>query len=135
MEEVPEQPTEALPTRITSATADSVSSADSEIYVPENVDVSCCLEESTKFCYVMNILCKTGMSLCEIATLGLTAFSVTEIKSNPDAAWALGIASAVTNGAALALTYATFKMENKIRKLDRAVAKAHHHRTESEAKR
>jgi hypothetical protein len=132
MEEIPERPTETLPTRITAATLASIPGAESEIYVPENVDVTCCLEESTKFCYVMNILCKTGMSLCEIATLVLTAFSVTEIKDNPDMAWGLGIASAIANGASLALTYATFKMGNKIRKLDRAVAKARSRRAETE---
>jgi hypothetical protein len=60
------------------------------------------------------------MGLCEISSLILTGISVTEIKNNPSAAWGLGIASAVSNGASLALTYAAFKIEDKIRKPDRA---------------
>jgi hypothetical protein len=105
----------------------------SEIYVPENVDVTCCLEESTKLCYVMYGLCKAGMGLCEVASLILTGVSVTEIKQNPGAAWRLGVASAVTNGVSLALTYGAFKMNDKIRKLDRAVARSRACHTETEA--
>jgi hypothetical protein len=115
------------------ATAVSTIARDnSELYVPENVDVTCCLEESTKLCYVMHGLCKVGMGVCEIASLILSGISVTEIKDNPGAAWGLGVASAVANGASLGLTYGAFKMEDKIRKLDRAVAKARGRRPQTE---
>jgi hypothetical protein len=101
----------------------------SEIYVPENVDLTCCLEESAKFCYIGNMICRVGMGISEIASIILSGISVTEIKDNPKLAWGLGLASTISSGASFGLTYASFYMENKAKKYDRAVAIAHQRRS------
>jgi hypothetical protein len=82
MEDVCERSTEALPAVIGAAAGSAMTREGSEIFVPENVDITCCLEESTKLCYVMHVLCKAGMGVCEIALLVLSGISVTEIKDN-----------------------------------------------------
>jgi hypothetical protein len=101
MEDVCERSSEALATGIGAVTGGAMTREGSEIFVPENVDITCCLEGSTKLCYVMHVLCKGGMGACEIASLVLSGISVTEIKDNPGAAWGLGVASAVASGASL----------------------------------
>jgi hypothetical protein len=132
MENICEQSSNMLSTEVATASANTIIRDASDLYVPENVNMICCLEKSTKCCYAMNLLCKAGMGLCEISALVLTGISVTEIKRSPHVAWVLGVASAASSGISLALTYGAFKTENKMRKLDKAVAKARRRRAETE---
>jgi hypothetical protein len=120
------------PSNLASTETPAITRDVSDMYVPENIDVTCCLEESAKICYVTYGICKVGMGLCEVASLILGGVSITEIKDSPGVAWGVGLASTIANGASIALTYTLFKMENKIRKLDRAVGKARKHTLESE---
>jgi hypothetical protein len=103
----------------------------SDLYIPQNIDVTCCLENSAKCCYAVYGLCKIGIGICEIASLICGGICVTEIKEYPQLAWGLGLGSVVSNGATLGLTYALFRMENKIRKLDQAVGEVHRRQEEA----
>jgi hypothetical protein len=127
MEEVAERSADVSAARVGTIARDG-----SELYVPENVDVTCCLEESTKLCYVMHGLCKLGIGLCEMTSLICGGVGITEIKERPGVAWGLGLASTIADGAAIELTYALFQMDTKIRKLDRAVGEARRHRMQTE---
>jgi hypothetical protein len=89
-----------------------------------NIDVTCCLESSGKCCYAMQAVCRGGVGLCEVASLVLGGLCVTETKQNPDLAWGLALGGVISNAMGLGLTYALFKVQNKVRKLDKALGKA-----------
>jgi hypothetical protein len=131
MDEISEQASDVSTTR--GATIATVVRDDSELYIPENVDVTCCLEESTRLCYVLHGLCKVGIGICELTSLICGGVGITEIKDRPGVAWGLGLASTISEGATLGLTYALFQMDKKMRKLDRAVGEARRRRTMTEA--
>jgi hypothetical protein len=105
-------------------------SKSSEIYVPENIDVTCCLESGGKLCYVMYSLCKFGVGACELASSICGGFCVIELKETPSLAWGLGLAGVITNIAGMGLTYALFNITSKVRKLDKAIGQARTHQNE-----
>jgi hypothetical protein len=132
MDEISEQPSDISVTMSSVVAAAAVPRDSSKLYVPENVDVTCCLEESTKLCYVLHGLCKFGIGVCELTSLICGGIGITEIKDRPGVAWGLGLASTISEGATLGLTYALFQMDKKMRKLDRAVGEARRRRMMTE---
>jgi hypothetical protein len=107
-------------------------SESAEVFVPQNIDVTCCLESSGRCCYVMYSLCKFGVGVCEFAALVCEGFSVMEINDNPVIARNTGIAAVVTGSVGLALTYALVKLNKKIRNLDNALGEARRRQAASE---
>jgi hypothetical protein len=119
----------------TRAAADLVPvQSSAELYVPENIDVTCCLESSGKCCYVTHAACQFGVGVCELASLICAGLCAVELKEYPNLAWGLALASAMTNLVSMGLTYALVKTGSKIRKLDRAIGEAKSRRAGSEAR-
>jgi hypothetical protein len=105
-------------------TGEKSAGSSSDIFVPRNIDVTCCLESGGKCCYALHALCKFGVGLCEIVSLVCSGLSIMEIKKCSNTAQGLIIGSAVSSAAGLGLTYALFKTGNKMRKLDKAFGTA-----------
>jgi hypothetical protein len=99
-------------------------SGSQDVYVPQNIDVTCCLAGSAKLCYMAHGLCKFGVGLCEVASLVCSGVSVLKMNEYPEISWGLSLASVITNVATLGLTYSLFKTESKVRKLDQALGEA-----------
>jgi hypothetical protein len=118
MNEISEQQSTASNIRFVETNAiDEISSA----YAPQNIEIIDCLETEAKCCFVTSHILKTLAVIADVLSVGIMTTAATQISGNPQLASSLTIGGAISSGCSAAINLFLFKINSKLRKLDRKI--------------